>query len=61
MAAPSTSPGVDLLAEGPSDWEDPSAVATWRDAVEDQYLDLAEPVLNDFLRRVRTPVSYTHL
>lgn len=54
IAAPSTSPGVDLLAEGPSDWEDPSAVATWRDAIEDQYLDLAEPVLNDFLRRVRT-------
>lgn len=54
MAAPSTSPGVDLLAEGPSDWEDPAAVATWRDAIEDQYLDLAEPVLNDFLRRVRT-------
>lgn len=53
MAAPSTSPGVDLLAEGPSDWEDPSAVATWRDAIEDQYLDLAEPVLNDFLKRVR--------
>lgn len=53
MAAPSTYPGVDLLAEGPSDWEDPSAVATWRDAIEDQYLDLAEPVLNDFLRRVR--------
>ena len=53
MAAPSTSPGVDLLAEGPSDWEDPSAVVTWRDAIEDQYLDLAEPVLNDFLRRVR--------
>lgn len=53
MAAPSTSPGVDLLAEGPSDWEDPSAVATWRDAIEDQYLDLAESVLNDFLRRVR--------
>lgn len=53
MAAPSTSTGVDLLAEGPSGWEDPSAVATWRDAIEDQYLDLAEPVLNDFLRRVR--------
>lgn len=44
---------VDLLAEGPSDWESPKAVADWRDAIEDQYLDLAEPVLNDFLRRVR--------
>lgn len=54
MAAPATSPGVDLLAEGPSDWESPKAVADWRDAIEDQYLDLAEPVLNDFLRRVRT-------
>ena len=43
----------DLLAEGPSDWESPEAVADWRDAIEDQYLDLAEPVLNDFLRRVR--------
>lgn len=53
MGSASTSPDVDLLAEGPSDWEDPSAVATWRDAIEDQYLDLAEPVLNDFLRRVR--------
>lgn len=53
MASPSTSPGVDLLAEGPSDWESPEAVADWRDAIEDQYLDLAEPVLNDFLRRVR--------
>lgn len=50
------SPGVgtDLLAEGPSDWESPHAVAGWRDAIEEQYLDLAEPVLNDFLRRVRT-------
>lgn len=54
MASPSTSPDVDLLAEGPSDWEDQSAVSDWRDAIEDQYLDLAEPVLNDFLRRVRT-------
>lgn len=44
---------VDLLAEGPSDWESPEAVADWRDEIEDQYLDLAEPVLNDFLRRVR--------
>lgn len=44
---------TDLLAEGPSDWESPEAVADWRDAIEDQYLDLAEPVLNDFLRRVR--------
>ena len=44
---------TDLLAEGPSDWESPSAVSDWRDAIEDQYLDLAEPVLNDFLRRVR--------
>lgn len=54
MASPSTSPDVDLLAEGPSDWESPEAVADWRDAIEDQYLDLAEPVLNDFLRRVRS-------
>lgn len=44
---------VDLLATGPSDWESPKAVADWRDEIEDQYLDLAEPVLNDFLRRVR--------
>lgn len=50
---PSTAPDVDLLAEGPPDWESPKAVADWRDAIEDQYLDLAEPVLNDFLRRVR--------
>ena len=47
------SPSTDLLAEGPSNWESPEAVADWRDAIEDQYLDLAEPVLNDFLRRVR--------
>nr|DAE19582.1 MAG TPA: minor head component F [Siphoviridae sp. ctvv53] len=53
MGSASTSPDVDLLAEGPSDWESPKAVADWRDAIEDQYLDLAEPVLNDFLRRVR--------
>lgn len=52
MASPSAD--ADLLAEGPSDWESPGAVADWRDAIEDQYLDLAEPVLNDFLRRVRT-------
>lgn len=45
---------ADLLAEGPSDWESPKAVADWRDSIEDQYLDLAEPVLNDFLKRVRT-------
>lgn len=44
---------VDLLAKGPSDWESPKAVAGWRDEIEDQYLDLAEPVLNDFLKRVR--------
>lgn len=49
----SRNPDTDLLAEGPPDWDSPSAVATWRDAVEDQYLDLAEPVLNDFLSRVR--------
>lgn len=54
MASPSTSPDVDLLAEGPSDWESPKAVADWRDAIEDQYLDLAEPVLNGFLKRVRS-------
>lgn len=45
---------TDLLARGPADWEDPSVVSEWRDAVEEQYLDIAEPVLNDFLRRVRT-------
>ena len=54
MGSAGTSPDVDLLAEGPSDWESPEAVADWRDAIENQYLDLAEPVLNDFLRRVRT-------
>lgn len=43
----------DLLAEGPSGWESLEAVSDWRDDIEDQYLDLAEPVLNDFLRRVR--------
>lgn len=53
MASPSTPADVDLLAEGPSDWESPKSVADWRDEVEEQYLDLAEPVLNDFLRRVR--------
>ena len=45
---------ADLLAEGPSDWESAEAVSDWRDAVEDQYLGLAEPVLNDFLERVRS-------
>ena len=55
MAFPDSSgTGRDLLAEGPSDWESPEAVADWRDEIEEQYLDLAEPVLNDFLRRVRT-------
>lgn len=53
MASPSTPADVDLLAAGPSDWESPKEVADWRDEVEEQYLDLAEPVLNDFLRRVR--------
>lgn len=53
MASSQISPDVDLLAEGPPDWGSPEAVADWRDAIEDQYLDLAEPVLNDFLRRVR--------
>lgn len=53
MASRSTPSDVDLLAGGPSDWESPKAVADWRDAIEDQYLDLAEPVLNDFLERVR--------
>ena len=53
MASAPTSPDVDLLAGGPSDWESPAAVSTWRDEIEGQYLDLAEPVLNDFLRRVR--------
>lgn len=45
---------LDILSRGPADWEDPSVVAGWRDEIEEQYLDLAEPVLNDFLRRVRT-------
>lgn len=54
MASPATSTDADLLDEGPSDWESSEAVSTWRDAVENQYLDLAEPVLNDFLRRVRS-------
>lgn len=53
MASASTSPDVDLLAEGPSNWESPKSVADWRDEIEEQYLDLAEPVLNDFLSRVR--------
>ena len=53
MASPSTPADVDLLAAGPSDWESPKSVADWRDEVEEQYLDLAEPVLNDFLKRVR--------
>lgn len=53
MVSPATPADVDLLAAGPSDWESPKAVADWRDEVEEQYLDLAEPVLNDFLRRVR--------
>ena len=53
MASASTSPDVDLLADGPSDWESSEAVADWRDAIEEQYLDLAEPVLNDFLTRVK--------
>lgn len=44
---------TDILAQGPSDWESPGAVSDWRDAVEEQYLALAEPVLNDFLGRVR--------
>lgn len=53
MASPPTPADVDLLAEGPSDWDSLKAVADWRDEVEEQYLDLAEPVLNDFLLRVR--------
>lgn len=44
---------LDILSKGPADWEDPSVVSNWRDEIEEQYLDLAEPVLNDFLRRVR--------
>lgn len=51
--ASTASPDVDLLAEGPSDWESSKAVSSWRDAIEEQYLDLAEPVLAFFLRRVR--------
>ena len=53
MASPPTPADVDLLAAGPADWESTMAVADWRDEIENQYLDLAEPVLNDFLRRVR--------
>ena len=53
MASPATTPYVDLLADGPSDWDSPKAVSRWRDAIEEQYLDLAEPVLAFFLRRVR--------
>lgn len=45
---------LDILSRGPADWEDPSVVAGWRDEIEEQYLDLAGPVLNDFLRRVRS-------
>ena len=45
---------LDILSRGPAGWEDPTVVADWRDEIEEQYLDLAEPVLNDFLRRVRT-------
>lgn len=44
---------LDILSRGPADWEDPSVVSDWRDEIEEQYLDLAEPVLNDFLLRVR--------
>lgn len=44
---------LDILSRGPADWEDPAVVSDWRDEIEDQYLNLAEPVLNDFLRRVR--------
>lgn len=44
---------TDILAQGPSDWESPGEVSDWRDEVEEQYLALAEPVLNDFLGRVR--------
>ena len=44
---------LDILSRGPADWEDPSVVADWRDSIEDQYLDLAEPVLGYFLRLVR--------
>lgn len=44
---------LDILSRGPADWEDPSVVADWRDEIEGQYLGLAEPVLNGFLRRVR--------
>ena len=54
MASPaSPSPSTDLLADGPSDWDSSRAVSDWRDAIEEQYLDLAEPVLAFFLRRVR--------
>ena len=49
----SSSLDTDLLAKGPAAWDSPSAVLAWRDEIEEQYLDLAEPVLNAFLRRVR--------
>jgi hypothetical protein len=45
---------LDILSRGPADWEDPAVVSDWRDEIEDQYLDLAEPVLNDFLTRVKS-------
>lgn len=44
---------LDILSRGPADWEDSAVVSEWRDEIEDQYLNLAEPVLNDFLKRVR--------
>ena len=45
---------LDILSRGPADWEDPAVVSDWRDEIEEQYLDLAEPVLNDFLRQVHS-------
>ena len=45
---------LDILSRGPADWEDPAVVSEWRDGIEEQYLALAEPVLDDFLSRVRT-------
>ena len=45
---------TDLLADGPSDPTSPASVADWRDAIEEQYLDIAEPVLNAFLTRVKS-------
>ena len=43
----------DLLAQGPSSWTAPEAIAAWRDDLEESYLDPALAVLNRFLTDVR--------